>query len=115
MRVLRGKQRLGSRGRGILILQAELDGLDGTVPQGHAACWIVCALSPVPHSIPLRPIPCSVDVPGPIHAVSLADAIDGVDEPLVIEVVLGLDKTAEFFQQFGIVTSERTDKLLLNL
>ena len=51
---------------------------------------------------------------GTIHTVGLAHGIGGVHEPLVVEVVLALDKAAEFSQQFRVV-SILPRRLLLNL
>ena len=57
------------------------------------------------HSMPLMPLGAvNPGGPGPGHAESLADAVDGVEEPLVVEVVLALDKAAEFLQQLGFVS-----------
>ena len=98
----RGQDVLEVSGRGILVLQAELDGLDGTVPQGNG--HLLDRLRIIAHA-PFHTIETSDTVnreePGRVHVVSLADAIDGVEEPLVVEVVLALDQTAEFFQQLG--------------
>ena len=87
-------------GREIRILQAKLDGLDGTVPQGRACLLDRLGLIRVDETH-LRNICVYVKNSqiGAGHVKSLADAIDGVDEPLVVEVVLALDKTAEFNQQ----------------
>ena len=65
-------------------------------------CWIVeGVIRDEGHLLP--PAAPNPAVTGAGHVVNLAEGIEGVDEPLVIEVVLALDKTAEFVQQLGVV------------
>ena len=89
--------------REIRILQAKLDGLDGTVPQGRTHLLDRLRLIPIverhlPASNSLGVKPRSAG-----HVESLAKTIQGVDEPLVVEVVLAFDEPAEIVQQLGIV------------
>ena len=86
-------------------MQSRTDGLDGTVPQGNIHLRWIEALSAVgrlPAPGPAKQRCEALSVLGPVVE-GLADAVEGVDEPLVGEVVLALDKTAELTRQLELI------------
>ena len=72
----------------------------------NSICWIVWGSFSVAEESYLPATDSRyVSIPrSPGDAESLADAVEGVDKPLVVEVVLALDKTAKFVQQLGVVS-----------